>query len=170
MMLYAGKMSSLWDYDNWGIGTRLSVVGKLSPYNGLNELKPSVVELAPGDAVIAEPTTLVITEGSQYGATQLAGQDGRLVEIRNAEYVSSETLKVGSHANMTFKLGTATITFRVNYHIGADAYAGLIEVASTLKAGDKVNLYGVVSWFNAPQISPQFIKDRTPAQCIEIVK
>jgi hypothetical protein len=170
MMLYAGKMSSMWDYDNWTIGTRLHVIGKLSPYNGLNELKPSLVELAPNDAQIATPTTLSITQGSQYGTTQLLGQDGRLVEIKGAKFVKTETLKVGSHANMTFSLDGVNITFRVNYHIGETAYKALIDVASTLKAGDTVNLYGVVSWFNAPQISPQFIDGRTPAQCIEIVK
>lgn len=175
LMLYAGKMSSLWDYDNWTIGTRLHIVGKLSPYNGLNELKPSLVELASEDVELATPTPLVIEDGDDYGTTQLFGHDGRLVEIRGAKFVSTETLAVGSHKNIKFSLaktsgGTAEIVFRVNYHIGTDAYNDLIKVVNGLKAGDLVNLYGVISWYNTPQISPQFIAGKTPAQCIEVVQ
>ena len=176
MMLYAGKMSAQWDYDNWGIGTKLHVIGKLSPYNGLNELKPSVVELAPEGVEIATPTTLVIDSGDEYNLDTLTGNDGRLVEIRGAKFKSkSADVKVGSHGNIIFTLeksdgSTVDVTYRVNYHIGETAYTELLAVVNGLTVGQTVNLYGVVSWYNAPQLAPQFIAGRTPAQCIEVVQ
>lgn len=173
MMVYAGSLGTLWFENNLAIGDKVYVNGTLAPYNGLNEVKPTELrKIEDGEYEVAEPTALEIT-AETYNATSLLGNDGRLFTMKDLTYVDGKITDVTAHTNINFEAtkedGTKVpVVFRANYHLGKTAMTELKEVVDGLSAGTKVDLTGVISWFNTPQLAPQFLAGKTPAQNITV--
>ncbi len=169
IMVYGGQLSTLWLAGEFEIGDTVHVEGTLSPYNGLQEVQPTVFELVD-DSSIAEPTVLEIT-ADNFNDTDLLGQDGRLFVARGVTY-SSGTITVGSHSTITFDLGTnssntsVSASYYVNYHIGDEAMTEMASIVNFLQAGDSVDLYGVISWYNSAQLQPAFLANMDAGDCV----
>lgn len=173
MMLYAGQLDANWFGSNMKIGSDIYVKGTLAPYNGLNEVKPTEMRLIEeGEYTVAEPTAIEIT-GDNFNKDDLAGMDGRLFTAKDLTYVSGKITSVTEHADINFtaknsKGEDVAVPLRVNYHIGENAMTELKEIFDGLTAGAVVDMTGVISWYNVPQLTPQFIDGKTPAQCITV--
>lgn len=173
MMVYAGQLGTLWFENKLAIGDKVYVNGTLAPYNGLNEVKPTEIrKIEDGEYEVAEPTPIEIT-AETYNATSLLGNDGRLFTMKDLTYVDGKITDVTAHTNINFEAtkedGTKVpVTFRANYHLGKTAMTELKEVVDGLSAGAKVDLTGVISWYNTPQLAPQFLAGKTPAQNITV--
>lgn len=168
LMIYGGDLEKLWGAGDFEIGDTVHVEGSLSPYNGLNEVQPTVFEEV-SDTTIAEPTALTIT-ADNFSAGALAGQDGRLFVVEDAKYVDGE-VNIGSHSTINFALTNAddvdvTLPVRLNYHTGNDEMNMFKGIVDALEPGDLVDIYGVISWYNLPQLSPQFLADKTVSENI----
>ncbi len=125
-----------------------------------------------GEYEVAAPTAIEVT-AETYNATDLAGNDGRLFTMKDLTYVDGKITDVTAHTNINFeatkKDGTKVpVTFRANYHLGKTAMTELKEVVDGLSAGAKVDLTGVINWFKTPQLAPQFLAGKTPAQNITV--
>ncbi len=176
LMLYAGNLDTAWADGELKIGDLVHVKGTLSPYNGLNEVKPTIVEKVTADVledsklpVPTTPTALEINDDTDFSKEGLAGQDGRLFTIKNAKYKSG-TVNVGDHSNVIFTVGDTDVTFRVNYHLGKSDMHMMKGIVDSLETGDEVNLYGVIGWYNGPQLSPQILSNRTAYDCVEPIE
>ena len=176
LMLYAGNLDTAWADEELKIGDLVHVKGTLSPYNGLNEVKPTIVEKVTADVledsglpVPTTPTALEINDDTDFSKEGLAGQDGRLFTIKNAKYKSG-TVNVGAHSNVIFTVGDTDVTFRVNYHLGESDMHMMKGIVDSLETGDEVNLYGVIGWYNGPQLSPQILSNRAAYDCVEPIE
>ncbi len=176
MMVYSGTTETGWFDDSMTIGSYVYVKGTLAPYNGLNEVKPTEFRVMTDEEkaayTVATPTAVAIT-GDTYNATDLLGQDGRLFTMTDVVYKSGKITDLDEHTNILFTAKNSEgqdveITYRANYHIGTTAMAELKEVVDGLSAGSVVDLTGVISWYNVPQLAPQFLDGKTPAQNITV--
>ena len=167
IMLYSGTLEDDWYDNDIQIGDTVHVEGSLKPYNGLNEVAVSTLEKVE-DNTIQTPVPLALN-ASNYSAEALTGQDGRLFVLEDAVY-SGGSINVGSHSNVYFTIGTGEdaidVTLRLNYHTGNDEMKKFKGIVDGLQEEDLVDLYGVIGWYNGPQLSPQFLADRDPSECI----
>lgn len=177
IQLYANKLGTVWFVNELAVGDLVHVVGYGSGYNGLLEVKPSIVDkMQPGEvASIGAPTTITLNNADNWSATELLHKDSNLVQFNNLVYKSGTAGTVGAHWTLTFE-GTkadgttkVNVTVYVNYHIGTTAQQAIKDMMSTWTAGvTTIDLAGVISWYNNPQIVPVFLNGKTPAECIVV--
>lgn len=177
IQLYANKLGTVWFVNELAIGDLVHVVGYGSGYNGLLEVKPSIVDkMQPGEvASISAPTTITFNNADGWTATELLHKDSNLVQFNNLVYKSGTAGTVGAHWTLTFE-GTKSdgttkvnVTVYVNYHIGATAQQAIKDMMATWTAGvTTIDLAGVISWYNGPQIVPVFMDGKTPDQGIVV--
>lgn len=170
--LYAGSISKDFEALGLKLGDKVRVEGTLDIYNGLEQIKPTAITLVE-DETLEEPEILEITDFSKFNATDLAQQSGRLIKVTNVPYIglakgSEISIDDTSGKHYTVNFGTAehTIPYYVNYHAGKNARNNIAGILRSLEAGDTVDLYGVIGWYNAPQISPVYMSGRDAGDCI----
>lgn len=173
IMLYAGSLSELYESLDLQIGDDIYARGVLSPYNGLNEVKPSEIRLIEEDEyTVSEPTTLTVT-GDNWNLDTLTGQDSRLVVAEDVEYVSGKITSVTSHATIKVRLPKADGTYTnadlyVNYHLGQTQMAELQTIFAGMSEGTKFDFKGVLGWHENPQLQLEFLEGLEPSECITI--
>lgn len=170
--LYAGQLSKYFTDLGLKLGDKVRVEGALDIYNGLEQIKPTVISIVEDDT-LEEPEILEITDFSKFNATDLAKQSGRLVKVSNVPYMGlaenseiSISASSGGHYTANFGTSTNTIPYYVNYHVGENARNNIAGILNALEVGDTVDLYGVIGWYNSPQISPVYMVGRDGADCI----
>ena len=170
--LYAGSISKDFEALGLKLGDKVRVEGALDIYNGLEQIKPTSITRVEDDT-LKQPEILEITDFSKFNATDLAQQSGRLVKVTNVPYISlAEGSEIsiddtsGHHYTVNFGTAEHTIPYYVNYHAGKNARNNIAGILRSLEAGDTVDLYGVIGWFNAPQISPVYMSGRDAGDCI----
>lgn len=170
--LYAGSISKDFEALGLKLGDKVRVEGALDIYNGLEQIKPTAITLVEDDT-LQDPQILEVTDFSKFNKTDLAQQSGRLVKVTNVPYIglakgSEISIDDTSGHHYTVNFGTAehTIPYYVNYHAGKNARNNIAGILRSLEAGDTVDLYGVISWYNAPQISPVYMSGRDAGDCI----
>lgn len=174
MMLYAGTLDENWFGGELAIGDDVYVKGTLSPYSGLMEVKPTEVRLmtAEDNYTVSTPTVISLT-GDNWSTDALMNQDSRLFVAENAIYKSGTISSPTSHSTIKFELTKADGTtveadLRLNYHIGVDQMTALQTKINGLSAGAVVDLKGVIGWYNAPQMSLQFLDGATPDESMVV--
>ncbi len=170
--LYAGSISKDFEALGLKLGDKVRVEGTLDIYNGLEQIKPTAITLVEDDT-LQDPQILEVTDFSKFNKTDLAQQSGRLIKVTNVPYIglakeSEISIDDTSGHHYTVNFGTAehTIPYYVNYHAGKNARNNIAGILRSLEAGDTVDLYGVISWYNAPQISPVYMSGRDAGDCI----
>ena len=171
--LYAGSISKDFEALGLNLGDKVRVEGTLDIYNGLEQIKPTAITLVEDDT-LQDPQILEVTDFSKFNKTDLAQQSGRLIKVTNVPYIglakgSEISIDDTSGKHYTANFGTAehTIPYYVNYHAGKNARNNIAGILRSLEAGDTVDLYGVIGWFNAPQISPVYMSGRDAGDCID---
>ena len=170
IMLYAGNLSKYWVSQGLAVGDLVKVQGYLSPYNGLNEVKPNVVlkvkDPSKMEYTVATPTVYEIPAGG-FNSAALLGKDGALVKMKDLTFIT-----IGKNSSVTptneyngssstydymwFKdSGNNEVGLYLNYHL-ADRPA-MASFFKTLTPGtSKLNFNGHLSWYNAPLLLPTF--------------
>ncbi|MDR0934832.1 MAG: hypothetical protein LBM03_00820 [Erysipelotrichaceae bacterium] len=177
IQLYAAQLWNQWNSNGLAIGDFVHVVGFGSGYNGLLELKPTVVEVEVADPEslgVSAPSKISMDNGDNWNATWLLHKDSSLVEMNGLVYKSGEIGANGKHWTLKFEATTTSttkveVTIYVNYHIGATAQDAIRAKLGTLVAGTTtIDIKGIISWYNAPQIVPVFLDGLSPADCITV--
>lgn len=170
--LYAGSISKDFEALGLKLGDIVRVEGALDIYNGLEQIKPTAITLVEDDT-LQKPQILEVTDFSKFNKTDLAQQSGRLIKVTNVPYIglakgSEISIDDTSGKHYTVNFGTAehTIPYYVNYHAGKNARNNIAGILKALEAGDTVDLYGVIGWYNSPQISPVYMIGRDAGDCI----
>ena len=170
--LYAGSISKDFEALGLKLGDKVRVEGALDIYNGLEQIKPTSITRVEDDT-LKQPEILEITDLSKFNKTDLAQQSGRLIKVTNVPYIgladgSEISIDDTSGNHYTANFGTAehTVPYYVNYHAGKNARNNIAGILRSLEAGDTVDLYGVIGWYNAPQISPVYMSGRDAGDCI----
>ena len=159
--LYAGKLSDLWAENDLKVGDCIFVVGALTLYNGIIELKPDLIEVIDKAAYnIADPVTIDITNKTWNRETLMINQTS-LITFSDCVYSDGNVSSESSHATINFKHGDDTIAVYCNYHIGKPAMGAIKTLVGGFeKDKTKVTIKGVISFYNeTPQILPIFGAD-----------
>ena len=171
--LYAGSISKDFEALGLKLGDKVRVEGTLDIYNGLEQIKPTAITLVEDDT-LQDPQILEVTDFSKFNATDLAQQSGRLIKVTNVPYIGladKNEISIddtsGKHYTANFGTAEHKIPYYVNYHAGKNARNNIAGILKALEAGDTVDLYGVIGWFNAPQISPVYMSGREAGDCID---
>ena len=155
--LYAGSLGDLWKENQLKVGDCVFAVGPLSLYNGIIEMKPSLLDVIDAKAYnIADPVT--IDAASKTWDSSLLINQSTLVEFKDCVYSSGNVTANSSHASIIFKHGETSVTVYCNYHIGPTAMDAIKELVGGYTADTtKVTLKGILSFYNeTPQIIPVF--------------
>ena len=170
--LYAGSISKDFEALGLKLGDIVRVEGALDIYNGLEQIKPTAITLVEDDS-LQKPQILEVTDFSKFNATDLAQQSGRLIKVTNVPYIGladKNEISIddtsGNHYTVNFGTAEHTIPYYVNYHAGKNARNNIAGILKALEAGDTVDLYGVIGWYNSPQISPVYMIGRDAGDCI----
>ena len=162
LMLYSGNLSKLWDASGFAYGDLIMIAGTTSPYNGLLEVKPDFMEFAdkedPKAVGIVDPYYI---QGDEYawsmsGDNNIGVHQSALIEFKGLAYKSGKVDSLNSHATITFTHEGTDIDVYCNYHLGTAAMTEIQAFIAELSAGDVVNVRGVISVYNKPQIVPVF--------------
>lgn len=170
--LYAGSISKDFEALGLKLGDKVRVEGALDIYNGLEQIKPTSITLVEDDT-LKQPEILEITDLSKFNKTDLAQQSGRLIKVTNVPYIGladGSEISIddtsGNHYTVNFGTAENTVPYYVNYHAGKNARNNIAGILRSLEAGDTVDLYGVIGWYNGPQISPVYMSGRDAGDCI----
>lgn len=170
--LYAGSISKDFEALGLKLGDKVRVEGALDIYNGLEQIKPTSITLVEDDT-LKQPEILEITDLSKFNKTDLAQQSGRLIKVTNVPYIGlpdGQKISIddtsGHHYTVNFGTAENTVPYYVNYHAGKNARNNIAGILRSLEAGDTVDLYGVIGWYNGPQISPVYMSGRDAGDCI----
>ena len=160
VMLYAGNLESLMSSTGAQIGDMVEVKGQYSPYNGLAEVKPDVMKVittVPSDLEVKTPETMEIAT-SDWSIASMNKNDCRIANMSNLKLSSwTGSLTVGSHWTILFKTSdNKDVNIYINYHIGSEEQGKLKTKLEAATKGTTVFNFvgGIVSWYNAPQLSP----------------
>ena len=179
MVLYAGKTSQYWDSEQLQIGDTVYAKGPFSPYSGLNEIKPSVITKldAATAATVAAPTAINL-DATNFNATTLFNQDGRLAHFENLIFKggSIESTNAAEKKDSILNFAVAAqdgslvdVEVVARYHL-ADGLTALKTAVDALELGDICTIDAVVlhSGGTSPKVSLslQYLQGKTPAQCI----
>ncbi len=161
IMIYAGTITEdFFDAETKELkihaGDAVEVFGRVSPYNGLYEVKPISVTKITDQSVIESiatpvenPMTVTQVNESKIDAT------GKLVTLTGLKIKElPKELKIGSH--WTIKAEDASkneITIYVNYHVGEAAQTAIKTVIEGL-GESTFTFHGVLSCYNKMQVSP----------------
>ena len=93
IMLYAGNLEAQWNANNVKVGDLVMVIGVASPYNGLFEVKPQVVQPVeakdlPVGYVVEEPVKQSIDK-RQFNGTDLLLKDNSKVTMSGLTYLGA---------------------------------------------------------------------------------
>lgn len=186
LQLYAGNISTvMWPEGATEpalkIGDLVHVVGKISPYNGLFEVKPSVLEKVASkpEVEVATPKVyntlaeLVKKDGEDLTSADILQRSGEWVQINEPLTITSTqeeitALKKGAHWNIKAQNEDGLeITVYINYHIGDDAVAqdAQEEIRTLFLAnlGKSFTYCGYTSAYNAIQLTPGITATATKA-------
>ncbi len=174
LMLYANKLSNCWTTYNLKVGDLVQVAGFASPYNGLMEVKPTLVRRVTAAEVlvdnkpytVSQPDYTEIAAGT-FNETTLKTLDGALVKMNNLTFVTiggsnttipsthtNEYTTLSSHTYVWFKDSTgASVGMSISYHLG-ELSALQAMFATWTCDSTKVNFTGHLTWYNAPYLAP----------------
>lgn len=174
-LLYGGNLQAAFYDDEQSdpkieVGDVVEVYGEVSPYNGLFEIKPQVIrKVTSADAIaeagLEEPTFRTVTAKEIADSKQ--ENTGDLVRIEGlslASDVDLSKLSVGSHWTINAKDSEGNnVQIYVNYHIGDAAQNQIKTLLSSLTG--TFNFKGVLSAYNAMQLTPMAIGDDGAGAC-----
>lgn len=157
--------------ETWGIGTKLRVFGKVFRYNGAHYIEPETLEEVVDDTLVA-PTSLVFENGDNWNKSDAFNEDGRLITVRNATYVSGkEKFKTNLNSEITFSVkdtqgNDVTVIVKFVRQLGTETLTTIKTTIDALEVGDTFDLYGVMDWNHGPKIMPMNMDGRTAVNCL----
>lgn len=150
LMLYAGKLENY--FGQFKIGDLVTVIGTASPYNGLFEVKPDVIQLAAATPEsIAQPVYKTVNETELKAMTTV--NTNELVKVENCTIttnVSTLTAAASTQITLKVKFGSTTWDCVVNKHTNLAQREALV---AHLKAnqGKTFTLRTIISCYNKLQ-------------------
>ena len=147
----------LWKESGVKVGDCVFVVGKLSLYNGIIEMAPSMFEMVDATAYsIAKPVTIDLTNKTWDKTLKL--NQSILATFADCKYKDGNVTAVGSHASINFTHGETNVLAYANYHIGEEGMTAIKNLVDTFIAGETTTtIKGILTFYNdSPQIIPIF--------------
>ena len=180
MLLYAGSgdgnIGTAWEKQGLQIGDAILVKGVLSPYEGLNEVKPTAVtKLTAAEAEELTAPTAVEVSAANWSAEGLAGQDGRLAHVTGLVFEEAvfESTNPADKKHTTVKAQFVkengdgiNVPVSVSYHLN-QGIAGVKTFFDGLEPGDYFEADGFVSWSGQPQFALGYMNGKAPAECLK---
>ena len=146
MMLYGGNLASY--FSSLKIGTYVFVSGAASPYNGLFEVKPSVINLneAPR-ANVAVPEFKVTTEAELNAFTADNCSDPVLFENVTITTNVAELANAAASTAITLnlKVGNTSIAYYANKHTATEDRQALVDLLKA-NAGKTCSVKSVMGY------------------------
>ena len=182
LLLYAGCLqSAFYDQNKTQLikeGDIVAAYGKVSPYNGLFEVKPELVRKVEDPEEIAKSAPVAYRTETVAALKKLKeSQTGDLVKVEGLKVYDTkaniEALSPGQH--WTIKLNDAAdakkvINTGVNYHIGDAQQTAIQDFLLAAKEAKSVfNFTGMVSATNSEiDLGPVRIGQKTASSCFEL--
>ncbi len=181
ILLYAGCLqASFYDDANSPAkikeGDIIAVYGQVSPYNGLFEVKPSMINLVTSDTEKAKIAAPTYREETYETFNKLKESDtGDLVKVQDLHLYDTVStinkLKPGEH--WVIRLANAenkTINTGLNYHIGEGQQEAIRNFIIEAKTSNKTfNFTGVITATNSKdELGAMMVGNKTSLQCYEL--
>lgn len=150
------------EYDNVKVGSLVKVTGTKTSWSGEVEIKDAKVEVLDAKLWTADPTDVT----AKFGTEELVNFQNMYVVIKGAELVASTIKDDDTAYPFLYKYngsGDRGDDIYYNVKIGDEVYTFVVESdyqnadSETYKAlegakiGDKLDIYGILYWYNGPQ-------------------
>ena len=182
LLLYAGCLQQAFYNDssaepNFKEGDIVSIYGKVSPYNGLFEVKPEAVNLVTDETEKAKIAPVEYrTETPESMKKLKQSQTGDMVKMQGLHvYDTVSTIsKLLPGAHWVIKLADAdnkVINTGINYHVGDGQQEAIQEFLINAKNNKSTfNFTGMLSATSSVNdLGPMRIGDKTAVSCYELV-